>query len=253
MRLRSLFFLLAIVFLLSGCTISTKYTVDEIDQQFSHNIKNSTTMAVAKFDGHTPSKAMSVGMAFGLLGVAIADAATASDAEVLGINLQNKTLKMLEEEISQIKNVDYKPSDLMEGTTVDEVSERFKSNRLWGFSSLKNEEIEGYFKKKSNIDFIIHITSFVLEYYSDLIVNTQWMIYNRNGSMVAKIITKTVDEIPRDLTEEAYFDEIIRFQKKNVKEFIRMLSSATVSSKKAGPTDRCVLANSSSHLSSHHQ
>ena len=184
-------------------------------------------MAVVKFDANTPSETINAGMAFGVLGVLIADAATASDIEIFGIALQNETMKILEDEITKA-NINYKSIDLMQGTTVEEVSKCFKSNRLWGFSSLNDEEIKDYINKNSTVDFIIHITSFVHKYYSNSIVDTKWMLYNKNRLLVAKIRTRSVDKLSKDLTGEAYFNEIIKLQNKNVKEFIKMLSSIYV-------------------------
>jgi hypothetical protein len=93
---------------------------------------------------------------------------------------------------------------------------------------LNDEEIKDYINKNSTVDFIIHITSFVHKYYSNSIVDTKWMLYNKNRLLVAKIRTRSVDKLSKDLTGEAYFNEIIKLQNKNVKEFIKMLSSIYV-------------------------
>ena len=210
---------------MAGCAISPVYKANVIDQTFPAKINNTPSIGVAQFDAITPSKAMEIGMAFGLIGVFVADAVTSGDTEVVGIALQNETMTMLKEELPKLK-INYKSIDLMESTNVNEISKRIKSNRLWGFSSLKEEAVKQIFFKNPDLDFAIHITSFAHEYNNQLFIDTRWTIYDRNGISVAKITTKSVDDLPKiSLSNEAYFDKLKDLQKRNILEFVKLFEA----------------------------
>lgn len=227
MMLRNLFLLLVILSSLYGCAITPTYEVKAVDKTFSNELKTNTpTIAVTKFDAFTPSDAVNVGAAFGVLGVLIADAATADDLEVAGIELQKETMKQLDVVLAEGK-LKYINRDLMEDTDVQELSKRFKSNRLWGFSALKSEEIKSFFEKNPNVEYGIHITTLVHELAPKIIVKTEWSIYNKDGSVVASIKTQSVKEFDsvayRSFTEEEQFEQVKRLQEKNIREFVRLI------------------------------
>lgn len=227
MYFRRLSIILIIGLFLGGCVSNPHYGIDTVEQQFSERIKNVTSMAVIKFDASIPSNAINVGTSFGAIGLSVASAGTVN-TEVLSINLQNETMSQLQEVISKAKTeIKYKPIDLMEGTDIEEVNKRFKSNVMWGFSALKEEEIKDFFLKNPNVDFGIHITSSALEpFYTKLVLNTKWTIYEKNGKSVAKINTRSVKEVPtREISEEDYFNEMKGLQYKNINEFIRLMGT----------------------------
>jgi hypothetical protein len=225
MSLKNIFIVLVVTLVLGGCAATPSYNINIFDQQFSEYVKSTPSIAVAKFDAFTPSSAIDAGALFGAIGLLVASAAISGDVEVFGINLQNETMKKLQEELSKV-NVKYKFIDLMEGTNVEEVSKRFKSNRLWGFSSLKKDEIKAFFQKNPNVDFGVHITTSVSEPFSKLVVDTKWNIYGKNGSFVAKVNTKSVGDISKEkLSDKAYFDEVKKLQYKNIDEFIGLIDT----------------------------
>ncbi len=230
MRGKSFLALFAVMLLLSGCAATTQYRVEKIEPQFAKSVKHAASLTVAQFDAITESEAIERGLSFGLIGVLVANAATASDIETLGIKLQNETLKMLAEETNKA-NINYKANDALNRTPSEELSKRFKSNRLWGFSDLNDAEVKAFFEKNSDVDFIIHITSYVFTQYSKLVVATKWIIYDKDGSIVARIETKSLTELSEQkMSEEAYLNEMSTLQRKNIKEFLNMLFSQSVGS-----------------------
>lgn len=216
---------LCVFMFLGACVATPKYEISVLDEEFPKALKTNPSMAVAKFDAFTPSKAVDTGGSFfGVLGVLAADAATADDVEVVGITLQDETMKMLKAEFSRA-NVTYMPVDLWAGTNKGEVSKRFKHNRLWSISSLSEEEVAAYFKKHPKMDYGLHVKSYVGGQSPKITVDTDWIIYAKNGATVAKVNTTSVGELSKDNTsEKAYMKKVKTMQRKNIREFIRLIN-----------------------------
>jgi len=225
MSLRNILLLLLATLVLHGCAITPSYKIESIDKQFSQNVKTSNpSVAVAQFDAYTPSDAVQAGTAFGALGVLVADAATSHVIETMGIGLQNVTMQQLEKALANGK-FQYKSRNLMAGTTAEELSQRFKSNRLWGFSDLDKEQVSAFFQKNPEVEFCIHITSLVFDHSGKLSVKTKWNIYKKDGTSAAKIETNSVKEMTSSLSDDAYFDEIKKLQFRNIREFIKLMDA----------------------------
>lgn len=216
---------ISVTLLLGGCAVSPVYRINGLGADFNQQTKQPKT-AVFKFDAFTPSSAVSSGgILFGAIGAMLGSALSSDESESLGILLQYKTMELLEKELGSI-NPNYQPINLMEGTTVEEVSDRFSSNRLWGMSRLKKKEIQKYFNQYPGVDYGIHIKCLVREMGRDIVVNTNWVMYGKDKKVAGHIETQSVFKRSKGkLPEDAFAKKVLELQNKNTIEFIKLVQS----------------------------
>lgn len=212
--------------LITGCKTTPQYQAKKIDSTFTSEIKNEKKLGVVQFDAWVGDDLNGSGGAlqlFGALG-AIADSKLDQSEEAFGINLQNESIQELNKKLADI-NSNYVTTDLMDRFTVAELTKRYKSNRLWGMSAVKKEQLSQYFTENKNIDYAIHVKSQAAILVGNLLSDTDWVIYDRNFNKVAEINTRSVEELKGNkYTNDEHFKKIMSLQQKNITEFVKMIS-----------------------------
>ncbi|WP_448570037.1 hypothetical protein [Thalassotalea ganghwensis] len=213
--------------LITGCKTTPSYEAKKVDSNFTSGIQNEKKLGVVQFDAWVGDDLNGSGSAlqlFGALG-AIADSKTDKSEEAFGINLQNETVNALNTQISKV-NPNFVSANLMERFSVEELTKRYKSNRLWGMGSVKSEQLTDYFNKNQNVDYAIHIKSQAAILVGNLLSDTEWVIYDKNLTKVAEISTRSVEELNgKKYTNEEQFKKVMSLQQKNITEFIKIISN----------------------------
>lgn len=229
MKLKFAVALLLSTLLITGCKTTPKYQAKKIDSTFTSEIKNEKKIGVVQFDAWVGDDLNGSGGAFQLFGAlgAIADSKLDQSGEAFGINLQNESIQELNKKLGNI-NSNYVTTNLMDRFTVAELTKRYKSNRLWGMSRVKKEQLSLYFAENKNIDYAIHVKSQAAILVGNLLSDTDWVIYDRNFNKVAEINTRSVEELKGNkYTNDEHFEKIMSLQQKNITEFVKMISKSS--------------------------
>ncbi|NQY64252.1 MAG: hypothetical protein HRT38_11060, partial [Alteromonadaceae bacterium] len=108
-----------------------------------------------------------------------------------------------------------------------ELTKRYKSNRMWGFSALKKNEVLRFFADNPSIDYAIHIQSRVRDPRDLLFTDTDWFIYDKKAVIIAEINTSSVEKLENDSnTGQDYFNKALKLQKTNINEFLKLISKS---------------------------
>lgn len=218
--------IVATVLLITGCKTTPVYESKKLSSSFTSGMEENNGVGVIRFDSWVTDElndSKGIGGAFGLIGALVEHAADDS-SEAFAINLQNESMKIIQQKLSKM-NPNYINVDLMNKYSVSELTKRFKSNRMWGMGSVKSEEVKEFFTVNPNADFAIHIRSQAAELSKTLWTETSWIIYDKNLQKVGVINTRSTEKLTvKGLTNKQKFEKVIELQKKNVDEFLKIIS-----------------------------
>ena len=215
---------LTLLLLLSGCKTTPGYQANVLNINVASDLSNQQTISPLRFDAFVvqalQGKSNYAG-AFGILGV-LASYSADESPEAFSLGLQSHTMKTLSERFGRTV-INYKDVDLLQKYGLEETEKRFKSNVMWGFSSLKSKELQSYFKENPEVKYALYPRTKAYLPGKRLIVQTEWFIYDSAGVIVAEIETRTVEQLGKDVKEEDYYDIVIRLQNQNIDEFFKIL------------------------------
>ena len=223
-------------FLLGGCSLSSKTTVDTLDASFMKGTNSQNTLGLMHMDWITikPMKErdqalMSFGLLGGLTAAAMQSAEDAQnyDLETVSLALYEKDLRHLKHRLGKQTRFHFVDSDGLDKIEPVEFSRDVRSKRFWGRKAPDVDKVKAYFSDKQH-NYVLYVLNWGGIYGNDnsLFVDTTWWIFDRSGKEVVSIFTRNVGiKVNKDTIQPSKLvQELSKLFTKNLEEFVLVLN-----------------------------
>ena len=224
------------LFLLEGCSLSSKTTVDTLDANFMKGTNSQNTLGLIQMDWVTiqPMKEREKAlMAFGLLGglaaigMKINEDENNYDVETVSLALYQKDLRHLKQRLGKQSRFHFIGSDGLDKIEPVQFSRDVRSKRFWGKKAPTGDKIKAYFDAEDH-DYALYVLNWggIYENDNSLFVDTTWWVFDGRGEEVVSIFTRNVGKKVNKNTIQPseLVQELSKLFMKNLEEFVLILN-----------------------------
>ena len=224
------------LFLLEGCSLSSKTTVDTLDVNFIQGTNSPNTLSLIQMDWITiqPMKERDKTlMAFGLLGglaaIAMQSAEDAEnyDLETVSLALYQKDLRHLKHRLGEQTRFHFIDSDELDKIEPVQFSRDVRSKRFWGRKAPTVDKVKAYFADKDH-NYALYVVNWggIYENDNSLFVDTTWWVFDKKGKEVVSIFTRNVGKKVNKNTIQPseLVQKLSKLFMKNLEEFVLVLN-----------------------------
>lgn len=223
-------------FLLGGCSLSSRTTVDTLDANFIQGRSSQNTLGLIHMDWITikPMKERDKAlMAFGLLGGLAAIAAQSAqdaenyDVETVSLALYQKDLRHLKHRLGEQTRFHFIDSDELDKIEPVQFSRDVRSKRFWGRKAPTVDKVKAYFVDKDH-NYALYVVNWggIYENDNSLFVDTTWWVFDKRGKEVVSMFTRNVGiKVNKDTIQPSELvQDLSKLFMKNLEEFVRVLN-----------------------------